>query len=106
MTDTATKRESTQPAIKLTVHLSPRNILYINDRAKTENIQPSEMIDRIIDTSRTLYRSPVGTSHDDTDQVLDFGNCPACGESLTSEEHDRSETYGGRCHNCFEEYSN
>lgn len=91
---------------EFTMHLSPRNILYINDRAKTEGIQPSEIIDRIIDTSRSLYRSPVGKSHDDTDQVLDFGNCSACYSPLTEEEFERQETYGGRCHNCFEEYSN
>lgn len=40
------------------------------------------------------------------EDVLDFGNCLACGESLTSEEHDRSETYGKKCHNCWKESSN
>lgn len=38
--------------------------------------------------------------------VMDFGNCPLCKSPLTSEEHDRSEMYGGKCYNCFEEVSN
>lgn len=44
-------------------HLSPRNIAYIKDRAATEGQHPSELLDNIITTSRTFYRSPVGESH-------------------------------------------
>ena len=35
-----------------------------------------------------------------------WGRCRLCGKPLTSEEHDRSEAYDGKCYNCWEEVSN
>lgn len=69
----STKREPAQPtltpdeandlAYQFTKHLSVENIAYIKERAATEGRHPSELLDKIINTSRTLYRSPVGRRH-------------------------------------------
>jgi len=69
----STKRESAQAtltpdeandlAYQFTVYLSPENIAYIKNRAATEGKHPSELLDNIVNTSRTLYCSPVGERH-------------------------------------------
>ena len=58
-----TPDEANALAYQFTKHLSAKNIAYIKDRAATEGQHPSELLDNIITTSRTFYRSPVGESH-------------------------------------------
>lgn len=60
---TLTPDEANDLAYEFTKHLSPENIAYIKDRAATEGVHPSELLDNIINTSRTFYRSPVGAKH-------------------------------------------
>lgn len=60
---TLTPDEANDLAYEFTKRLSPENIEYVKSRAATEGIHPSSLLDGIVKTSRTFYRSPVGRRH-------------------------------------------